>query len=329
MEKNKEQKEFDREELLEFSKALKDYKTTGVKQCLSILTTLSEGNITIDQLREYKIGASLSKLVKEETNDPDEKALKKAATDLFKQCKQRDAPKEEEKGNGTQKSASLESSEKKSTKEKESVDGKKSEKKSEKKTEKPERAINEGRIEDEGGVDSLPRLSPDYRNTTLKMLVDGLLLDYQKIPLELEKRKRLANKSAIDIEKVLNEKCDNREDMYRMDARNTIAFLNTKNNMDVREGLLIGKIEVKEFVYKKETFLNRDIKEKMEKNSRRLIDASNADYDKQSVAESKLYQCKKCKSRKIHKIEKQTRGGDEPMTSFFNCVECGNAWKEG
>jgi hypothetical protein len=55
-------KEIDREELLEFSKALKDYveksnpiinskKTTGAKQCLTILQTLMESNVTMQLLK--------------------------------------------------------------------------------------------------------------------------------------------------------------------------------------------------------------------------------------------------------------------------------------
>ncbi len=62
------------------------------------------------------------------------------------------------------------------------------------------------------------------------------------------------------------------------------------------------------------------------------------DYDKRKVPESPLYQCKKCKSRRVSKIDKQTRAGDEPMTSysymilflkprFFSCAECGTQWR--
>ena len=38
-------------------------------------------------------------------------------------------------------------------------------------------------------------------------------------------------------------------------------------------------------------------------------------------------QCPKCKGRKIHRIEKQTRSADEPMTTFVTCIDCGNRWK--
>ena len=38
--------------------------------------------------------------------------------------------------------------------------------------------------------------------------------------------------------------------------------------------------------------------------------------------EDTIYVCKKCGSRKFSRHEKQTRSADEPMTQFFQCLEC-------
>jgi len=56
------------------------------------------------------------------------------------------------------------------------------------------------------------------------------------------------------------------------------------------------------------------------KGSCQLFFSANADYDKKIVKESLLYQCKRCNSRRIHKTEKQTRSGDEPMTSYLELL---------
>ena len=48
--------------------------------------------------------------------------------------------------------------------------------------------------------------------------------------------------------------------------------------------------------------------------------------EKEIVAEGDL-QCKKCQSRRIHRVEKQTRSADEAATVFCFCSECGNRWK--
>lgn len=37
--------------------------------------------------------------------------------------------------------------------------------------------------------------------------------------------------------------------------------------------------------------------------------------------------CPKCKSKKVHRIEKQTRSADESATVFCYCSECGKRWK--
>lgn len=37
--------------------------------------------------------------------------------------------------------------------------------------------------------------------------------------------------------------------------------------------------------------------------------------------------CGKCKKSKTTRVQLQTRGGDEPITNFVRCVNCGNKWK--
>lgn len=41
-----------------------------------------------------------------------------------------------------------------------------------------------------------------------------------------------------------------------------------------------------------------------------------------------LYTCKKCKSSNTSFFQMQTRGADEPMTSFITCKACGSTWKD-
>ena len=51
------------------------------------------------------------------------------------------------------------------------------------------------------------------------------------------------------------------------------------------------------------------------------------DFKKKNMATTDIYQCKKCKERKCHIYQAQTRSADEPMTTFVTCVNCGNNWK--
>jgi len=38
-------------------------------------------------------------------------------------------------------------------------------------------------------------------------------------------------------------------------------------------------------------------------------------------------QCGKCKQMKVAYSQAQTRSADEPMTTFCECMNCGNRWK--
>src|SRR4029079_2505061 len=38
-------------------------------------------------------------------------------------------------------------------------------------------------------------------------------------------------------------------------------------------------------------------------------------------------QCGRCKSEELYFSMQQTRSGDEPMTTFFRCLACGNEWQ--
>jgi len=40
-----------------------------------------------------------------------------------------------------------------------------------------------------------------------------------------------------------------------------------------------------------------------------------------------MNKCRKCKSQNLNNWEKQTRSADEPMTQFFECLDCGNKWR--
>jgi len=41
-----------------------------------------------------------------------------------------------------------------------------------------------------------------------------------------------------------------------------------------------------------------------------------------------VLKCPKCKQHTVDYYEKQTRGADEPMTLFANCLNCGNRWRQ-
>jgi len=334
------------EQLAEYSNALKDYQKTGTKQCLSIINSLLETDVTLTQLKDSKIGSSLKKIIKEEVHNDDEKALKDAIIKLFTKAQKKEEenaqsgdkkPAESKPANGNSTSEQPKKPEAEEQKANPVEENKPKEsslirrnsenqKTQAVKKEAPKKAPTPIKA-DPRGVKTLPILDPSYRNFTLQSFSDALLMEYKTNPAEKERLKPTANLKAIDIEKALKEKTSG-ESEYRMEARNLTTFLMMKTNIELRRKIMDGNADCKEFVHNKENFLNKTARDKMEEVSRKLLDAANADYDKKMVRESSLYQCRKCKSKKISKEEKQTRSGDEPMTSFFKCIDCGAGWKE-
>lgn len=51
------------------------------------------------------------------------------------------------------------------------------------------------------------------------------------------------------------------------------------------------------------------------------------EYKKNNTEGSNIFTCSKCKKSKCSVSTKQTRAGDEPPTTFVNCLECGHTFK--
>tara|TARA_B100000902_G_C27201725_1_gene859405 strand:+ start:137 stop:646 length:510 start_codon:yes stop_codon:yes gene_type:complete len=62
-----------------------------------------------------------------------------------------------------------------------------------------------------------------------------------------------------------------------------------------------------------------------------LIDNKKERYDNLYApkidANTDNFTCRKCKSNRCSYYQLQTRSGDEPMTTFVSCIDCGNRWK--
>ena len=51
------------------------------------------------------------------------------------------------------------------------------------------------------------------------------------------------------------------------------------------------------------------------------------EYKKNNKSTTNIFKCSKCKSRKSIVHQQQTRAGDEPMTTYVTCQECGHVFK--
>jgi len=113
---------------------------------------------------------------------------------------------------------------------------------------------------------------------------------------------------------------------YRQKMRSLFQNLKNKSNPELRRDVYSGKISPKRFV----TMTHDEMKSE----SRRAEDArlEKENMNEAMVAQveksiSKEFQCGKCKKKMVSYSQAQTRSADEPMTTFCECMNCGNRWK--
>jgi transcription elongation factor S-II len=115
-------------------------------------------------------------------------------------------------------------------------------------------------------------------------------------------------------------------DAYKQKMRSLFQNLKNKSNPALRKDVLSGKIAAKKFVVMSHDEMKSDLRraedEKLEKEN--MNQAMVAQVEK-SV--SKEFQCGKCKKKMVAYSQAQTRSADEPMTTFCECMNCGNRWK--
>ncbi|KAJ1454286.1 transcription factor S-II-domain-containing protein [Pelagophyceae sp. CCMP2097] len=113
---------------------------------------------------------------------------------------------------------------------------------------------------------------------------------------------------------------------------------NLKKNAGLRLRLLRGDVDAQRLLRMGiEELATQELQKERERMAQHAHDARSLDWDKKNrdrinksigVDESRgMFQCGKCKSKRISNYEKQTRSADEPMTQFFECADCGNRWR--
>jgi transcription elongation factor S-II len=108
--------------------------------------------------------------------------------------------------------------------------------------------------------------------------------------------------------------------------RSLYQNLKNKGNPHLRQRVLSGEYTPQRFVTMSHDEMKseerREADKKLEKEN--MNQAMVAQVEKSISAE---FQCSKCKQRKVSYSQAQTRSADEPMTTFCECLACGNRWK--
>ena len=154
-----------------------------------------------------------------------------------------------------------------------------------------------------------------------------ILNDVQKIK-ELEKGIYNCSLEECDKKGIIR-RWDNKEftDIYLTKVISIYSNLNPKTY--VNNIYLLNKIKNNEvypydiaFMKPNELFPER-WSELVENNKKRM----KASFENRTDIATDMFLCTKCKQRKTHYYQLQTRSADEPMTTFVHCLNCDNRWK--
>jgi transcription elongation factor S-II len=125
---------------------------------------------------------------------------------------------------------------------------------------------------------------------------------------------------------------------YQAKARSLV--FNLKKNEKLRANVLHGTTTAEAIVYMsvQDMATENQIKDRREVLDE-AKDAKRSDYMTENYDKihrdlgldpnlGTQFTCGKCKSTKINYQQYQTRSSDEPMTTFLQCIKCGNRWKQ-
>jgi len=159
----------------------------------------------------------------------------------------------------------------------------------------------------------------DARDMSIRLMYDGLAHMSTELPETILPIAR-------NIEAAAYSNAGSVNDAYKTKMRSLFQNLKAKSNPALRKRVLSGDIPPKKFVV-----MTHD---EMKSDERRLedekLEAENLNQAMVAQVEksiSKEFQCSKCREKMVSYSQAQTRSADEPMTTFCECMNCGNRWK--
>jgi len=175
-------------------------------------------------------------------------------------------------------------------------------------------------------ADSVPRdkLTDDTaRNNCIGLLYDGLCLG-SDLPMKqiLDLSKQIES-AALNLPQA---KGSSSSAAYKDKIRSLYQNLKNKSNPGLRKRILRGDIKPERFVVMShEELKSKEQREEDEKIAKENMDKAMVAREEKSV--STQLECGKCHQKKVSYSQAQTRSADEPMTTFCECLNCGNRWK--
>lgn len=133
---------------------------------------------------------------------------------------------------------------------------------------------------------------------------------------------------AIEIEAAAHKTFGAESQEYKNKLRSLFTSLKRKDNQALGVRVLSGEISAAQFVVMSDKELASEEQRAIEAKLR-AENMKNAQVPKAEKSVSSALKCGKCGQKKVSYSQAQTRSADEPMTTFCECLVCGNRWKVG
>lgn len=114
---------------------------------------------------------------------------------------------------------------------------------------------------------------------------------------------------------------------YKAKFRQLHFNLKDDKNPDLRRRVLEGCLDVDTLLMLPPEELASDAKREENERIRKEKLFHSAPSAATQMTSDGMFQCFKCRKKKVTYYQMQTRSADEPMTTFLTCLNCGNKWK--
>ncbi len=165
----------------------------------------------------------------------------------------------------------------------------------------------------------IKRTDSDVRNQCIGLLYNGLAFRSTESESDV-----IARAVAVESAAFALFKGDNAD--YKKKIRSLFANLKNKSNKELGRRVMTGDIPADKFVSMSDEDLKSDDQRRKEiELEKENMKKAQVPMEEKSISDS--LECGKCKKKKVSYTQAQTRGADEPMTTFCECMNCGNRWK--
>lgn len=165
----------------------------------------------------------------------------------------------------------------------------------------------------------IKRTDSNVRNQCIGLVYNGLAFRSTDSPSDVMAK-------AVAVEQAVMEAFKGENAEYKKKIRSLFSNLKNKTNKELGRRVLTGDISPERFA----TMTDGDLKSDDQRKKDMELEKENMKKAQVPMAEksiSESLECGRCKKKKVSYTQAQTRAADEPMTTFCECMNCGNRWK--